>query len=130
MIVSGTIVRGLRAASKTLVMQWQTLERHVPRLENCEKRTINVQLDNPLIIEHPDISFFVEWGGRIETIHMLETLFEYPLGGTVHTVWIYRANNSRHSSNPFHVELLAKKIDGVETWGKCKLHLTRAKAVI
>jgi hypothetical protein len=129
-IIDGVVIFGLDAASQTLPQQWPTLVQFIPAIQQCEKRTINVQLKHPLIVQSPDLSLYVPWDGGSETISFMELEFECPIGDPLRKAWIYHAHNSPHRQNPFFAEIITSRISNLKPFSDCRLHLPRGTYLI
>src|SRR5271166_6263209 len=88
-IIEGTVIPGLSAAARTLPEQWPTVVRFIPAIQQCEQRTINVQLKHALHVKEPDVMLYVPWGDRSENVSIIEIEFEYPVNGPTKKAWIY-----------------------------------------
>jgi hypothetical protein len=128
--VEGTIVQGLGAASVTVPQQWPTITRFIPAIQNCEQRTIDVQLRHALHVQQFDLSLYVPWGNGAETISFVEIEFEYPVSGAVRQAWIYVPHNSPHRQNLFFAEIITVKIANLAPLADCRLCLKRAAYLI
>src|SRR5579862_7527945 len=110
--LSGTIIRGLNAATGTVALQIRHLVTYEPRLASCYIGTINVRLRVPLTVKSWDFETApIRWHpfGPLERFSLLEVTFVY--GGTVyHPAWIYHPHGSPHNADPFHVEILCTKV--------------------
>ena len=62
-IIEGTVIPGL---SQPLgrYPQRPTIVRFIPAIQQCEQRTINVQLKHALHVKEPDVTLYVPWGER------------------------------------------------------------------
>ena len=74
-IIEGTVIPGLSAAARTLPQQWPTVARFIPAIQQCEQRTINVQLKHALHVKEPDLTLYVPWGSGSENISIIEIVF-------------------------------------------------------
>ncbi len=109
--IGGKIVRGYGWATKYLKLQIPVIAREFPEIEICHRGSINVLLDRPLRIEHPDhITRRINWKIMKEVFHF--TRIEFQLAGrpTWHRAWIYGPQNSPHRVNPFYIEVICPKI--------------------
>jgi hypothetical protein len=79
-VIDGMTGSGLSRASDIVPGQLPSIIQYIPALQKCEPRTINVQLIHQLIIQHPDITLQVAWGGGVEAISLVEIEFECPVG--------------------------------------------------
>jgi hypothetical protein len=131
-VVDGTVITGLagQGASLTVPQQWPTVVRFIPAIQNCEQRTINVQLKHPLLIQNPDLTLSVPWGGGLEAISFVEIEFECPTGQPPRQAWIYIPHNSPHRSNSFFAEIVTSKVDNLKPFAECRLYLRRASYLV
>jgi hypothetical protein len=129
-IIDGTTVSGLGAASQTVPQQLPIIIQYLPALQTCEPRTINVQLYHQLIVQRPDITLQVAWGGGMEAISLVEIEFECPIGGQPKTAWIYHPHGSPHRVNLFFAELITTKIVNLQHPAKCRLLLRRGSYLV
>lgn len=108
--INGTIVNGVDGAHTALAFQLPHLVSRFPVLVGCHPGTINVQLDQPLRVDHPDFETPpIKWfpGHPSEKFAFLEISFESPLGSAPRRAWIYIPSNSPHFHNVFQVEMIA-----------------------
>jgi hypothetical protein len=88
--ISGKIVRGYGWATKYLKLQIPLIAREFPEIDVCHRGSINVLLDTPLRIEHPDhITRRINWKIMKEVFHF--TRIEFQLSGkrTWHRARLY-----------------------------------------
>ena len=129
-IIEGTVIPGLSAAARALPQQWPTVVRFIPAIQQCEQRTINVQLKHALHVKEPDLALYVPWGSGSENISIIEIEFEYPVSGPTQKAWIYYQHNSPHRRNPFIQEIVTSKIANLQPLVDCRLHIPRGAYVI
>ena len=129
-IIEGTVIPGLSAAARTLPQQWPTVVRFIPAIQQCEQRTINVQLKHALHVKEPDLALYVPWGSGSENISIIEIEFEYPVSGPTQKAWIYYQHNSPHRRNPFIQEIVTSKIANLQPLVDCRLYILRGAYVI
>jgi hypothetical protein len=124
-IIEGTVIPGLSAAARTLPQQWPTVVRFIPAIQQCEQRTINVQLKHALHVKEPDLTLDVPWGSGSENISIIEIDFEYPVSGPTQKAWIYYPHSSPHRRNPFIQEIVTSKIANLQPLVDCRVHIPR-----
>ena len=129
-ILEGTVISGLSLSARTLPEQWPTVVRFIPAIQQCEQRTINVQLKHALHIKEPDVMLYVPWGDRSENVSIIEIEFEYPVNGPTQKAWIYYPHNSPHRRNPFIQEIVTSKIVNLQPLVDWRLHILRGAYVI
>jgi hypothetical protein len=129
-IIDGMTVRGIGGASQSVPQQLPSITQYIPALHGCEARTINVQLYHQLIVQHPDITLQVAWGGGVEAISLVEIDFECPIGERPKLAWIYHAHNSPHRANLFFVEVVTTKIVDLRHHTQCRLLLRRGSYLV
>jgi hypothetical protein len=129
--ISGRIIRGYGWATGYLAKQIPLIARQFPEIKNCHRGSINVRLKNPLRITRPDFATSeIDWGVMKEVFHFTRIQFEIPAKGSGKKprrfkAWIYGPQNSPHRGDPFHVEVIARKIP----LGKnraCRIRIDRA----
>ena len=124
-ILEGTVISGLSLSARTLPEQWPTVVRFIPAIQQCEQRTINVQLKHALHVKEPDVMLYVPWGTGSENVSIIEIEFEYPVNGPTQKAWIYYPHNSPHRRNPFIQEIVTSKIANLQPLVDCRLHILR-----
>jgi hypothetical protein len=120
----------LSLSARTLPEQWPIVVRFIPAIQQCEQRTINVQLKHALHVKEPDVMLYVPWGAGSENVSIIEIEFEYPVSGPTQKAWIYYQHNSPHRRNPFIQEIVTSKIANLQPLVDCRLHLLRGAYVI
>jgi hypothetical protein len=110
--------------------QWPIVVRFIPAIQQCEQRTINVQLKHALHVKEPDVMLYVPWGAGSENVSIIEIEFEYPVSGPTQKAWIYYPHNSPHRRNPFIQEIVTSKIASLQPLVDCRLHILRGAYVI
>jgi hypothetical protein len=135
-IIEATLAQGLRFAGsdRGLRVQLPLIAREFPEVRDCHPASINLQLDEPLRINHPDFTTPpIPWvAGRpdvTERFGFLSVQFEYPINAPLYRAWIYDPHGSPHRSNLFSAEIIAEHIPGVAYGDRCRLHLARATEV-
>jgi hypothetical protein len=120
----------LSLSARTLPEQWPIVVRFIPAIQQCEQRTINVQLKHALHVKEPDVMLYVPWGAGSENVSIIEIEFEYPVNGPTQKAWIYYPHNSPHRRNPFIQEIVTSKIVNLQPLVDCRLHILRGAYVI
>jgi hypothetical protein len=128
--IDGTTVSGFGGASQSVPQQLPSIIQYIPALQGCEARTINVQLYHQLIVEHPDTTLQVAWGGGVEAISLVEIDFECPIGELPRLAWIYHAHHSPHRANLFIAEVVTTKIVDLRDHAQCRLLLRRGSYLV
>ena len=126
--LEGKIVRGYGWATKYLKIQIPLIAKEFPEIEVCHRGSINVLLDTPLRIHHPDhITRRINWRVMKEIFHF--TRIEFQLAAALrrniwHRAWIYGPQNSPHRPNPFYIEVILPKID-LRRSRRCRIRIHR-----
>jgi hypothetical protein len=130
-IINGEVVQGLQAAGRvTLLLQFPHFERVLPDFHGYHPATLNLRLDRGLRIETADRETWYDWAGPPgELFGFLKILIEYPVGGPLRPGWIYIPHGSPHYGNPFLVEVISQKIEGIVYGSLCRIHISRGKSV-
>jgi len=109
-IISGTKVSGLGAATTTVAAQYEHLVREFPDIKDIHQwGTLNVQLDYPLRIQNPDYTTSpIEWTpGFKERFSLTRIEVQlYPQAAQPQPAWVYVAHQSPHRGNALFIELL------------------------
>ena len=129
-IIEGTVISGLSLSARTLPEQWPIVVRFIPAIQQCEQRTINVQLKHALHVKEPDVMLYVPWGTGSENVSIIEIEFEYPVNGPTQKAWIYYPHNSPHRRNPFIQEIVTSNIVNLQPLVDWRLHILRGAYVI
>src|SRR5258708_386373 len=105
-IVDATIFKGYGVASKNIRFQMPHLIWQFPEIKNIYPGTINVLLDQPLLIAGYDYTTLpLPWWDvdetqpgkwAVEKFSFLEIKFEYPTGGSVCRAWLFGCHNSSY----------------------------------
>ncbi|MDP2922600.1 MAG: hypothetical protein Q8O30_02610 [Candidatus Omnitrophota bacterium] len=114
--IRGEIQKGLGAAKNTIQIQKPFLRQYLSEIESCHDGTINVLLEQPLIIFSPDIVtppiFWLSQNNSIsEEFGFLKIKLEILNKSICVDAWIYIAYKSPHYANPFYIEIIAPYID-------------------
>jgi len=146
-VISATVQRGARAASKNVPYQLPLLIPQFPELKNIYRATINMRLDRPLLISKFERTTFIKWWdvdvGRAgfwhpERFSILPIGFEYPIDAPTKEAWLFVSYDSRSfllaqtTSGRFsfqEVEVVTEKIDGLEYGRRCKIHVEITDAI-
>ncbi|MBL4835020.1 MAG: glycosyltransferase family 9 protein [Pseudomonas sp.] len=125
------IVAGLGVARRTLARQLPLISEHFPEIARCHQGTINVTLDQPLLLTKPDHRTApLAWTPSGRTTEVFDLLrVELELGASPARVpaWLYVAHGSPHRDTPSVHELIAPPLDLADI-RRCRLHI-RADAV-
>jgi hypothetical protein len=126
-IIDGTVVEGLGAATKTVASQLPHLIKAYPELSVCRPGTVNLRIPQALLVETPDFSCgpFVYGDGSVETFHFLRVNIKTQAGNFWQRAWVYIPEKSPHRINPFHVELIGGQLEGVIRGARCELKIER-----
>lgn len=126
-IIKGKVVPGLGVASLTLRLQMPFFAKVFPEITGCHLASINIELEQALRIFNPDFTTPpVPWaGGGGEIFSFLRVSFEGPIGSGLHPSWFYIPHGSAHYYNPFLIEVIAPRLDGVHYGLACQLHIPK-----
>jgi hypothetical protein len=118
------------AASTTVRMQAPLLRPYFEKIDECFPATINLLLETPLEVRLPDIvTPPIAWGGPSspgERFGITRIELELLPGQTMrHEAWIYTAEQSPHRFHNDRVELLARRIEGIEQGLRCRIWVDR-----
>ena len=114
--IRGKIIQGLGESKNTIKEQMPYFIKCFPEVAKCKLATINIQLNKPLIILTPDFTteplpwhpaFRVVKGGEIFKFLRIKLAVE---GCEEVEAWIYKAQFSPYTKNPYYVEVLAPDI--------------------
>ena len=128
-ILKGTILRGMDAAHRAIAVQMQHLLPHID-LSGFYMGTINVHLDDPLIITQFDVSTPpIKWHPNEDTdrFSFLRVGFQLDtskFGDPVDAV-IYHAAASPHRSDARFIEIMTRKLDIGHNL-RCFIHVNRS----
>lgn len=110
----GIVVRGVRSATANLATQLPQFAEKFPELAGCYLGTVNLRLDRPLRIEHPDFRADKIWWGtsprRREDFDFTRCTFRTSAGDS-HPAWIYAPQDSPHRKDPYLIEILGPKMN-------------------
>jgi CTP-dependent riboflavin kinase len=130
--IAGTITPGLgRASTIQLPVQLPQLIDKFPELRNVYMGTINVRLDEPLIIlKPPDLrSGVIVWRGPDryipENFDFVRARFECPVGTETIPAWIYLPQWTPHRSNLYFIEVLTQYVPDAKTDVRCMIGFDR-----
>ena len=135
-IIKGKIQRGLGESSNTVSEQMPLFKKCFPEIGKCFEGTINILLQQPLVILKPDFTteplpwhpaFKIIKGGEIFKFLRIILSVE---GYEPVRAWIYKAQFSPYYKNPYYIEVLAPKINfsgapncTIEVLSKCETGL-------
>jgi hypothetical protein len=129
--VGARIVPGLGVASRTLARQLPLISQHFPQVADCHPGTINLSLDQPLLLTDPDHRTApLAWtpsGRTTEVFDLLHVELELGSSSVRIPAWLYVAHGSPHRNTPWIHELIAHSLN-LNNVRHCRLHL-RANAV-
>lgn len=125
------IVSGLGVASGTLARQLPLISEHFPEVVYCHPGTINIVLDQALLLTKPDHRTApLAWtpsGRTTEVFDLLRVELELGSSPTRIPAWLYVAHGSPHRDTPMFHELIAPPLNLTDIC-HCRLHV-RADAV-
>jgi hypothetical protein len=129
--IRGKVVPGIHGASTvSVVKQMPHFIRLIPEMACCYEDTINIELEQPLLVENPDVATEYAWQGpgtAPERFYLHEIRIEFPMGSAGRTAWIYVPHNSPHFGNRNQVEVIAQKLEGLEYGCQCQIHIPNAR---
>jgi len=129
--IDARIVPGLGVASGTLARQLPLISQHYPQVATCHPGTINLALDQPLLLTDPDHRTVpLAWtpsGRTTEVFDFLHVELELSSSPARIPAWLYVAHGSPHRKTPWIHELIAHPLN-LDNVSHCRLHL-RANAV-
>jgi hypothetical protein len=114
--IKGEVQKGFGEASHTIPRQKPFFKEYIQGINNYYDGTINLLLEKPIIISHPDIiTEPIEWTkGFKEIFWFLNIKFEIdtPLQNDMYNGFIYIAHGSPHFANPLYHEILVPNVYG------------------
>jgi len=114
--IKGKIQKGLGEASHTIPRQKRFFKKYIKDIDNYYNGTINLLLEKPIIISHPDIiTEPIEWTkGFKEKFLFLNIKLEVEASfqNAVYNGLIYIAQGSPHFADPYYQEILVPNIYG------------------
>jgi hypothetical protein len=130
--LTGRIIPGFGIASGNLEKQLPLVAEEFPEVGTCHRGSINLLVDYPLRIDKPDfITTMIDWGEQQEIFHLTRIRIEPILDPTnanrrfpQHVAFIYGPQNSKHRQDPFHLEVIAEKLN-LAGATHCRIHLTK-----
>lgn len=127
LVVEGKLVNGLGAASETVQLQMPYFVDLLPDLKSCSPRTLNVALDDGLIVENPDLRTApIPWAGPPgEVFDFVEVKFEVPIGGLLRRAWLYIPQGSPHRKFVNYAEIITEDIPGVIMGTRCRIYIEK-----
>lgn len=127
-IVKGKVSKGLGESQNTVKEQMPYFIKYFPDVSKCKHATINIRLEKPLIILTPDFAtkplpwhpaFRIVKGGEIfKFLHIKLTVDNCPSVDA----WVYEAQFSPYTTNPYYIEVLAPEINFTGT-PKCEIEI-------
>lgn len=127
-IIRGKIQHGLGKSRDTIRAQLPYFKKCFPEVAGCHSGTINVLLEQPLVVITPDYTseplpwhpaFKIVKNGEI--FRFLRINFRLPDREPTRA-WVYRAQFSPYRNNPFYVEIIAPHIPGLGA-SACELEI-------
>lgn len=115
-IIKGKISQGLGESKNTIKEQMPYFIKCFPEIANCKLATINIKLSKPLIIMSPDFiteplpwhpAFRIVKGGEIFKFLRIKLSID---NCDEVDAWIYEAQFSPYTKNPYYIEVLAPDI--------------------
>jgi hypothetical protein len=98
--IGGMTCNNLGQASRNLKTQLPLIATTFPEVEPAHRGTINIRLDQGLIVSNPDhCTPRLDWHPAHspgEVFHFLRIRFEHPIGSTPIAAWLYLPQNSPH----------------------------------
>ena len=127
--IDGEIVEGWKRAQMALAVQLPIFVRRLPDLAGCYPGTINVQLDEALYVQTPDlVTPPIRWTlyRPEEHFSFLEITFESPVGTTPRRAWIYIPSGSPHFQDVHHIEVITQFLPiGAEIGTRCRIRISK-----
>jgi len=122
----GVVVKGFGEATSTLTAQLPHFAPLFPEVAHCYAGSINVQLEEGLRVFSPDFETQpIRWSEKTEVFGFLRIAFEGPIGSRHQPAWIYIPHLSPHYYNPFCIEVIAQKLDGIAYGTICRVHIAK-----
>lgn len=127
--IDATTIVGLGTASTSLKYQLPLFGRYHADIPKCFPGTINLELYEPLLIQHPTIETPpMQWAPPPrpqEKFGIEEITFEFPKGGQMYQAWLYIPHLSPHFLILDHVEIIAARISNLKMGMPCRVHIPR-----
>ncbi len=114
--IKGKIQKGLGEGQNTVREQMPFFTECFPEVSGCRTGTINILLDQPLVVITPDFTTRpLPWHPAFRVVKGGETFQFVRIRLTVSNcqpvnAWIYRAQFSPYRDNPFYIEVIAPPI--------------------
>ncbi len=126
--IVGKKSNGVGAASWTLALQIPLISRSFPEVAACYPGTINLKLDQPLLVLSPDHRTEpIVWNPEKpvpETFEFLRVELEAPIGASSVSAWLYIAHSSLHRGSLDTHELITTRLD-LANIAECRVHINR-----
>ena|SRR5258705_51902 len=126
--IQGMVRKGSGTASRNLDTQLPLIAREFPEIVECHRGTINLELDNPVVVVSPDHrTNRIDWDPHHapgEVFDLVRVCLEAPLGAAAVPGWLYVAHHSDHRRNLRMHEVIAEKVSVTEGT-RCAIHLNR-----
>jgi hypothetical protein len=135
--IGATVQPGARVANKNVAFQLPHLILQFPELKNIHTATINLHLDQPLLISKFEQPAFIEWWDagpnywHPERFSILPIKFEYV---SIKEAWLFVSYDSGYfqkakmDSGGFRfadIEVVTEKIDGLTYGERCQIHVEK-----
>jgi hypothetical protein len=126
--IRGTKIAGIGAAANCVVAQLPRLCEEFPEIAGCHPGTINVRLEQPLLVVVPDHRTRpIQWydaHSEGEVFDIVRIQFEAPIGSFAMSAWLYVAHGSPHRRTPYIHEVLAPKLE-IPDGAQCEMIIER-----
>lgn len=115
--IKGKIQKGIGESSNTVKEQMPFFEKCFPEVTCCKAATINILLEQPLVVLSPDFTteplpwhpaFKMVKGGEVFKFLRIKLQID---GFDEVNAWIYKAQFSPYQDNPYYIEVLAPNIN-------------------
>lgn len=120
-------------ASGNLMIQLPEIIKEFPEVAGCYRGTINLELEQPLLVITPDHRTQpIQWLGSEspgEVFDLLRIQIEAPIGSIPVAAWLYVAHWSYHRENPKIHEVIAPKLD-ISDDAECQIIIDRQTVVL
>jgi hypothetical protein len=128
--ISGVLERGLDCAHRSIALQLPDVIKEFPELAGCYPGTLNLRLEEPLIVVVPDhrtkpIAWVPDSPDVTEVFDFLRIRLEAPVGRPAIPAWFYVAHRSQHRANLRLQEVVAPRKLKIAPGTKCRIHIDR-----